>query len=59
MKSKEFLKSLSTLADSLRQTIEASFSGWDDDPNAITERRAKVNDPITGSPTVRIVVTPT
>ncbi len=48
MKSKEFLKSLSTLADSLRQTIEASFSGWDDDPKAIAERRAKVNDPITG-----------
>jgi hypothetical protein len=48
MKSKEFLKSLSTLADSLRQTIEASFSGWDDDPKAIAERRAKVFDPKNG-----------
>ena len=48
MKSKEFLKSLSTLADSLRQTIEASFSGWDDNPNAIAERRAKVFDPKNG-----------
>ncbi len=48
MKSKEFLNSLTQLADSLRQTIEASFSGWDDSPEAIKERVAKVNDPITG-----------
>lgn len=48
MKSKEFLTSLSKLADSLRQTIEASFSGWDDSLGAIAERVEQVNDPVTG-----------
>lgn len=48
MKSKEFLNSLSKLADSLRQTIEASFSGWDDSLGAIAERVEQVNDPVTG-----------
>ncbi len=48
MKSKEFLKSLTTLADSLRQTIEASFSGWDDNPQAIADRVEKVQDSVTG-----------
>nr|WP_224053884.1 phage terminase large subunit [Moraxella osloensis] len=48
MKSKEFLTSLTKLAESLRQTIEASFTGWDDNPNSIAERRANVFDPVGG-----------
>lgn len=48
MKSKEFLTSLTKLAESLRQTIEASYSGWDDSPQAIKERVEKVNDLVTG-----------
>lgn len=48
MKSKEFSASLKALADSIRQTIEASFTGWDDNPQAIAERRAQVFDPING-----------
>lgn len=48
MKSKEFLTSLTKLAESLRQTIEASFTGWDDNPQSIAERRANVFDPVGG-----------
>lgn len=48
MNSKDFKKSLATLADSLRQTIEASFSGWDDKPKSIAERVAKVQDKVAG-----------
>lgn len=48
MKSKEFLTSLTKLAESLRQTIEASFTGWDDNPQSIAERRANIFDPVGG-----------
>ncbi|MGY6773602.1 phage terminase large subunit [Gallibacterium sp. ZY190522] len=44
MKSKEFIKELAAYADSLRQKLEASFDGWDDNPKAVAERRAKVLD---------------
>ncbi|WII93179.1 phage terminase large subunit [Kingella negevensis] len=48
MKIKEFLKSLATLADQFRRTIEAEVVGFDDCPAAVAERRAKVFDPISG-----------
>lgn len=48
MKSKEFLQSLAQLGQTLRANIEANCTGWDDNPNAIAERVAKVNDPVSG-----------
>ncbi len=48
MKSREFLKNLASIADTLRQTIEAGFNGWDDHPTAIAERVANVQDRATG-----------
>jgi len=48
MKNKEFLKSLSAIADQLRRTIEAEVVGFESTPAAIAERRAKVFDPISG-----------
>ena len=48
MKSKEFLKSLAEYAAQLRQIIEAEVDGFDASPAAITERRAKVLDPVNG-----------
>ena len=44
MKNKEFLKSLSALADQLRRTIEAEVVGFDPSPAAIAGRRAQVMD---------------
>lgn len=48
MKSKEFKQELAAYAAAMRQKIEASFDGWDDSPKAVTARRAKVFDPVTG-----------
>lgn len=48
MKNKEFLKSLSAIADQLRRTIEAEVVGFESTPAAIAERRAKVFDPLSG-----------
>ncbi|WP_439240894.1 phage terminase large subunit [Lonepinella sp. BR2474] len=48
MKSKEFLKELQAYAESLRQKVEACFSGWDDSPTAVLARREKVFDPVSG-----------
>ena len=48
MKNKEFLKSLSAIADQLRRTIEAEVVGFESTPAAIAERRAKVFDPLGG-----------
>ena len=48
MKNKDFLKSLSALAANLRQVIEAEVDGFDASPTAVTERRAKVFDPVGG-----------
>ncbi|EFE48106.1 hypothetical protein NEIELOOT_03154, partial [Neisseria elongata subsp. glycolytica ATCC 29315] len=45
---KEFLKSLSAIADQLRRTIEAEVVGFESTPAAIAERRAKVFDPLGG-----------
>lgn len=47
-KSKEFLNQLKALQSSLTAQIEAATFDWDDSPQAIAERRAKVFDPITG-----------
>lgn len=48
MKTKEFLKSLASLAANLRQVIEAEVDGFDPSPKAVAERRAKVLDPVGG-----------
>lgn len=48
LNSKDFLKKLSDIAATYRDTIEASFTGWDDSVQAIDERRAKVFDLDTG-----------
>jgi len=48
MKNKDFLKSLSVLAASLRQVIEAEVDGFDASPKAIAARRTKVFDPVGG-----------
>lgn len=48
LNSKDFLKRLNILTDELRGQIEAAFDGWDDSPKAISERRAKVFDPVNG-----------
>ena len=48
MKSKEFLKELAELGATLRANIEANCTGWSDNPDDITERVAKVKDPVTG-----------
>lgn len=48
MKSKEFLNELAAYADSLRQKLEASFDGWDDNPKAVAARRKAVLDKATG-----------
>ncbi|GAB1660588.1 phage terminase large subunit [Mannheimia haemolytica] len=48
MKIKEFEKELEELRRQLQQNIEASFEGWDDKPQAISERRQKVLDPVHG-----------
>ncbi len=48
MKNKEFLKSLSALADQLRRTIEAEVVGFDPSPAAIAGRRAQVMDAVGG-----------
>jgi len=48
MRNKEFLKSLSAIADQLRRTIEAEVVGFESTSVAIAERRAKVFDPISG-----------
>lgn len=45
MKSKEFLKQLADLSQSLRANIEAHYAGWDDSPAAVAERLKKVKDP--------------
>ena len=46
--SKDFIESLSALADDLRKQIDANLDGWDNDPAAIAERRRKVCDPVSG-----------
>lgn len=48
MKNKEFLQSIALLADQYRRTIEAEVVGFDSDPKAIAERRAKVLDKVHG-----------
>lgn len=48
MKSKELLAELKAYSDSLRQKVEAKFEGWDDSLAAISERRKKVLDPVSG-----------
>lgn len=48
MKSKEFLNSLADIAESLRANIEANCTGWDDSPQAVAERVAKVKDEFDG-----------
>ncbi|MBS9777179.1 MAG: phage terminase large subunit [Gammaproteobacteria bacterium] len=44
MKKKEFLQHIADLSAELRANIEAEFTGWDDSPEAIAERRKKVFD---------------
>lgn len=46
--SKQFLDGLAELADSLRRQIDADLDGWDTTPDAIAERRRRVQDPVTG-----------
>lgn len=48
MKVKEFEKELEALRYQLQRNIEANFEGWDDKPQAISERRKKVLDPVHG-----------
>lgn len=48
MKSKEFLKNLNKIAETLKANIEANCTGWNDNPNIIAERLEKVYHPITG-----------
>lgn len=48
MKLKEFEKSLDSLIAQLHRTIEAEVDGFDANPAAIAERRAKVLDPVGG-----------
>lgn len=48
MKIKEFEKELEALRLQLQRNIEASFEGWDDKPQAISERRQKVLNPVHG-----------
>ena len=48
MKNKEFLQSIALLADQYRRQIEAEVEGFDPNPKAIAERRAKVFDPVHG-----------
>lgn len=48
MKSKQFLQQLAAYSDSLRQKLEASYEGWDDNPKAILARRNQVLDPVQG-----------
>lgn len=48
MKSKDFLKNLSKLAESLRANIEANCLAWDNDPIAIAQRVQAVHDPVYG-----------
>lgn len=48
MKNKELLAELKAYSDSLRQKVEAKFEGWDDSLAAISERRKKVLDPVSG-----------
>lgn len=48
MKNKELLAELKAYSDSLRQKVEAKFDGWDDSLSAISERRKKVLDPVSG-----------
>lgn len=48
MKNKELLAELKAYSDSLRQKVEAKFEGWDDSLSAISERRKKVLDPVSG-----------
>ncbi|MDP8171538.1 phage terminase large subunit [Pasteurella skyensis] len=44
MKNKEFKQQLSALRESLKRTIESANEHWDDSPQAIAQRRAKVFD---------------
>jgi conserved hypothetical protein len=48
VKNKELLAELKAYSDSLRQKVEAKFEGWDDSLSAISERRKKVLDPVSG-----------
>lgn len=48
MKNKELLAELKAYSDSLRQKVEAKFEGWDDSLSAISDRRKKVLDPVSG-----------
>lgn len=48
MKNKELLAELKAYSDSLRQKVEAKFEGGDDSLAAISERRKKVLDPVSG-----------
>ena len=48
MKNKELLAELKAYSDSLRQKVEAKFEGWDDSLSAISERRKKVLEPVSG-----------
>ena len=48
MRNKELLAELKAYSDSLRQKVEAKFEGWDDSLAAISERRKKVLDPVSG-----------
>ncbi|EHD21543.1 MULTISPECIES: phage terminase large subunit [Brenneria] len=45
---KDFAKELEELAATLRRTIEAECVGFDPSPAAVAERRAQVNNPVTG-----------
>ena len=48
MKNKEFQKNLAEIAANLRRMIEAEVVGFDPEPAAVAERRAKVFDPVHG-----------
>lgn len=48
MKNKEFADRLKDIARALQADIDAHCNDWDNDPAAIKERVAKVNDKVTG-----------
>lgn len=50
MNLKDFKKNLTRLSQELKAQIEAHFTGWDDSPQAIAERRQRVFDPVGGYP---------
>lgn len=48
MKSKDFQLHLKQLSQSIKSQIDAHYTGWDDQPTAIEQRRAKVFDAVNG-----------